>query len=158
MTPGSTHTLLELDRVPDLPQLTDPLSISPADDLATTSSPTPTDSMPPSPPAVDPPDPILAASPSVLTPLGDRRPRTRLHNNISKVKDFGQDIIIYDPTKSGFLAQVMPLGTTESVPLTYTEALRPPHWRQAMQDEYDALVKNGTWQLAPPQPDINVVD
>jgi hypothetical protein len=27
-----------------------------------------------------------------------------------------------------------------------------------MQDEYDSLVKNGTWQLAPPQPGSNVVD
>jgi hypothetical protein len=27
-----------------------------------------------------------------------------------------------------------------------------------MQDEYDALVKNGTWQLAPPQPGSNMVD
>jgi hypothetical protein len=27
-----------------------------------------------------------------------------------------------------------------------------------MQDEYDALVKNGTWQLAPPQHGSNVVD
>jgi hypothetical protein len=27
-----------------------------------------------------------------------------------------------------------------------------------MQEEYDALIKNGTWQLAPPQPGSNVVN
>jgi hypothetical protein len=35
------------------------------------------------------------------------------------------------------------------VPVTYRSALADPHWRQAMQDEYDALISNSTWTLVP---------
>jgi histone deacetylase 1/2 len=36
-------------------------------------------------------------------------------------------------------------------------ALRDPAWRQAMQDEYDALMHNNTWSLVPPPPGANIV-
>jgi hypothetical protein len=91
-------------------------------------------------------------------PEQDPRPRTRLCNNISKIKDFGHDIIRYDPKKRGFLAQVTHPDNVESVPISYAEALRSPHWKRAMQDEYEALIRNGTWQLTPPPPSGNVVD
>ncbi|GKC46050.1 tryptophan aminotransferase-related protein 3-like protein [Tanacetum coccineum] len=32
------------------------------------------------------------------------------------------------------------------------------HWRQAMKEEYDALMKNGTWSLVPRASNTNVVD
>ncbi|KAG8060149.1 hypothetical protein GUJ93_ZPchr0002g23554 [Zizania palustris] len=74
-------------------------------------------------------------------PEQDRRPHTRLCNSISKIKDFGQDIIRYDPKKRGFLAQVTQSDPAESVPISYAKALRS-HWKQAMQDEYEALIRN----------------
>jgi histone deacetylase 1/2 len=35
--------------------------------------------------------------------------------------------------------------------------LRDPHWRAAMQEEYDALQRNRTWELVPPPPRANVI-
>ena len=37
-----------------------------------------------------------------------------------------------------------------SEPSCYTQAVKDPKWRQAMLDEYDAMVKNKTWTLVPP--------
>ena len=34
-------------------------------------------------------------------------------------------------------------------PNTVNQALTDPKWRQAMNDEFDALVWNGTWELVP---------
>ncbi|GKC82756.1 ribonuclease H-like domain-containing protein [Tanacetum coccineum] len=36
-------------------------------------------------------------------------------------------------------------------------ALSDPNWRDAMYDEYNALIKNGTWILVPKPPNVNVV-
>nr|GEU85351.1 ribonuclease H-like domain-containing protein [Tanacetum cinerariifolium] len=36
-------------------------------------------------------------------------------------------------------------------------ALSDPHWQDAMYDEYNALIKNGTWILVPKPPNVNVV-
>jgi hypothetical protein len=43
-------------------------------------------------------------------------------------------------------------------PTTYQDALRIPHWREAMELEFQALLKNETWYLVPPRPGINVID
>ncbi|GKA16801.1 ribonuclease H-like domain-containing protein [Tanacetum coccineum] len=37
-------------------------------------------------------------------------------------------------------------------------ALKDPNWCNAMYDEYNALVKNGTWILVPRPSDVNLVD
>lgn len=42
-------------------------------------------------------------------------------------------------------------------PTTVTQALHDPQWRKAMADECDALVRNGTWELVPPDPTQNIV-
>ena len=42
-------------------------------------------------------------------------------------------------------------------PTMVTQALKDIQWRQVMSDEYDALVKNGTWELTPPDPSHNVI-
>ncbi|KAE8692687.1 hypothetical protein F3Y22_tig00110831pilonHSYRG00456 [Hibiscus syriacus] len=36
-------------------------------------------------------------------------------------------------------------------------ALRDPNWKLAMTDEYDALIKNKTWDLIPRPPRVNVI-
>jgi hypothetical protein len=43
-------------------------------------------------------------------------------------------------------------------PRDYKEALRIPHWRDAMETEFSALHRNGTWKLVPPVPGINLID
>lgn len=42
-------------------------------------------------------------------------------------------------------------------PHTLPQALKDPQWRQAMSEEYDALVRNGTWDLVPPDSTHNLV-
>ena len=36
--------------------------------------------------------------------------------------------------------------------------MRIPHWREAMEQEYQALLRNQTWTLVPPQSRVNVID
>lgn len=38
------------------------------------------------------------------------------------------------------------------------EALKKVEWKKAMDAEYDALIKNETWHLIPPQKELNVID
>jgi hypothetical protein len=106
--------------------------------------------------AVPPPDQPVVAPENRSVP--DTRPRTRLQNNILKIKDFGPDVIRYDPAKKGFLAQTSSLDSDEEAPGSYSDALRLPHWQKAMQEEYDALINNGTWQLVPPVSGRSPVD
>lgn len=42
-------------------------------------------------------------------------------------------------------------------PSTVQQALKDPEWRHAMSAEFDALVKNGTWELVPPSSSYNLV-
>jgi hypothetical protein len=79
-------------------------------------------------------------------PSPPRRPRTRLQDNIRKPKQYTDGTIRY-----GLLSD-----TRE--PSSLRDALGSPHWKAAMDLEYDALIKNGTWHLVTPQPGQNVVD
>jgi hypothetical protein len=39
--------------------------------------------------------------------------------------------------------------TSSPIPSFARAALVDPHWRVAMEDEYGALISNGTWELVP---------
>ncbi|GJV76933.1 ribonuclease H-like domain-containing protein [Tanacetum coccineum] len=43
------------------------------------------------------------------------------------------------------------------IPKSPFRALKDPYWSNAMDDEYNALVKNGTWVLVPRPADVNMV-
>ncbi|GJT90236.1 retrovirus-related pol polyprotein from transposon TNT 1-94 [Tanacetum coccineum] len=60
----------------------------------------------------------------------------------------------YNPSANH--ATVLP--TTITDPTLFTVANNSPEWRQAMKEEYDALIKNGTWSLVPCASNTNVVD
>jgi hypothetical protein len=45
-----------------------------------------------------------------------------------------------------------------SEPDSLSEALHDPKWKQAMDDEYTALMHNGTWHLVPASQAINIID
>ena len=47
------------------------------------------------------------------------------------------------------------LSITE--PRTFSSSWKSPEWRDAMQSEYNALIKNQTWVLTPRQPNTNVI-
>ena len=60
----------------------------------------------------------------------------------------------YNPSANH--ATVFPTTITE--PTSFTFANKSPEWRQAMKEEYDALVKNETFSLVPCASNTNVVD
>ncbi|KAK1651002.1 hypothetical protein QYE76_068807 [Lolium multiflorum] len=43
-------------------------------------------------------------------------------------------------------------------PRHFRAALGIPHWRAAMEQEYDALIKNNTWRLVAPRSGVNIID
>lgn len=63
--------------------------------------------------------------------------------------------------KSGFAQPVdrmnLHAATLAPVPTSVRSALADPHWRAAMQSEYDALLANDTWTLVSRPPGVNVV-
>jgi hypothetical protein len=73
-------------------------------------------------------------------------PRTRLQKGIKNPKVYTDGTIRY-----GML-------TSTGEPRTLPEALKNDSWRQAMQDEYNALMENKTWHLVPPNPSKNLID
>ena len=77
----------------------------------------------------------------VATPLASppQRPATHLQASIRKPKMYTNGTIRY-----GNLANV-------SEPHTVADALHNPNWKAAMDVEFDALLKNKTWHLVPPQ-------
>ncbi|GJR01953.1 retrovirus-related pol polyprotein from transposon TNT 1-94, partial [Tanacetum coccineum] len=98
--------------------------------VSTTSIPTPP---PPTPPP--PPPPITRQCPTNLR----QNPKQR---------------VPYNP----FANHATVLPTTITEPTSFTVANNSPEWRQAMKEEYDALMKNGMWSLVPRASTTNVVD
>ncbi|GJW82450.1 ribonuclease H-like domain-containing protein [Tanacetum coccineum] len=47
--------------------------------------------------------------------------------------------------------------TTSPLPRSHVHVLHDPHWKEAMLDEYNALISNGTWALVPRSANVNVV-
>jgi hypothetical protein len=41
-------------------------------------------------------------------------------------------------------------------PQTYSEVVGNPLWKEAMQEEYDLLLENQTWDLVPLPPKMNI--
>ncbi|CAJ2637896.1 unnamed protein product [Trifolium pratense] len=76
-------------------------------------------------------------------PIPSSRPVTRSQNNIFKPKR------LFQATKHPLAENVEPSSIKE--------AMKHDHWRKAIYEEFDALVRNGTWSLVPPPKDTNIV-
>lgn len=50
------------------------------------------------------------------------------------------------------------VSSLDSEPSTHVEAMTHPLWRQAMDEEYHALLRNHTWHLVPSRPGLNIID
>ncbi|KAK9116560.1 hypothetical protein Sjap_015507 [Stephania japonica] len=93
-----------------------------------------------------PPVPSITKSNNVVnneseTPQNVHPMVTRAEDGISKKKVF-----------------VATTSVSEDIPQSVDLALKDPKWRQAMENEYQALIKNGTWSLVPAHSSQNVVD
>jgi hypothetical protein len=74
------------------------------------------------------------------------RPQTRLQSGIVKPKVYTDGTVRY--------ANIC----TSDEPNSVEEALKSSKWKGAMQDEYEALQRNGTWNLVPPSQGKNIID
>ncbi|KAM1664382.1 hypothetical protein ACFXTN_039912 [Malus domestica] len=59
----------------------------------------------------------------------------------------------YSATKHHLPSHISP----DFLPTTYIQASKHSHWRQAMQEEFNALVNTNTWSLVPPHPSRSLV-
>jgi histone deacetylase 1/2 len=74
------------------------------------------------------------------------RPHTRLQSGIVKPKVYTDGTVRY-------------ANTCESgEPSSVDEAMKSKEWKNAIQAEFDALQKNGTWTLVPPSRAMNLID
>ncbi|KAK1631986.1 hypothetical protein QYE76_006301 [Lolium multiflorum] len=113
---------------------------------------TPTDSSaaPPSPVATPP----ASSSPDLPQPAPPvHGPITRAQRGIRQPKVRTDGTV----TWLSVLAAHAAVKHTQE-PRDYKEALRTPHWREAMEAEFSALQRNDTWKLVPPVPGINLID
>ena len=78
---------------------------------------------------------------------------TRSKHHIHKPKALPPGYISKPPPK----AFVTETGTCNIEPTCFTMASKSPKWRQAMNIEFPALMKNGIWTLVPPKPTMNLV-
>jgi hypothetical protein len=87
-------------------------------------------------------------SPATVTPPpAASMPRTRLQNNIRKPKIRTDGTVTYSV-----------VHTASSEPTSYIEAMKQPPWKEAMIDEFRALLVNKTWHLIPHRSDLNIID
>jgi hypothetical protein len=75
-----------------------------------------------------------------------QRPRTRLSEGIRRSRVYADGTIHY-----GML-------TTIGEPSSLADTFSDSNWKQAMDAEFDALVRNKSWHLVPPQKGTNVID
>jgi len=78
---------------------------------------------------------------------------TRSQNLIHKPYTFTDGRVKYPPPQ----ALTATIAAHEDEPTCYSQASKNPEWRAAMNNEFDALLKNGTWSLVPFSPQMNVV-
>jgi hypothetical protein len=93
----------------------------------------------------------LVSSPSPVA--ASLRPHTRSKSGIVRHKECTDGTIAWLASCSAD-AQADP--TAE--PRNYQAAMSIPHYRAAMADEFQALLRNNTWRLVPPQSGINIID
>jgi hypothetical protein len=89
------------------------------------------------------PEPILGGV-SSMDPASTR-PRTRLQQGVRKPKVYTDGTIRYG------------CFTSSGEPYDLNEALGDVNWKDAMDIEYSALMKNKTWHLVPPKKGRNVI-
>ncbi|KAL4565872.1 hypothetical protein LXL04_029978 [Taraxacum kok-saghyz] len=100
--------------------------------------PPPENNHPPPPPENNnPPHPDHNQIDPPPPPHRVHKPNSKYHNN---------DFLLYHSITQPF-----------PEPQTITQALKQPQWRKAMQEEHDALIRNQTWSLVPPESAPNLV-
>ncbi|GJW75967.1 retrotransposon protein, putative, ty1-copia subclass [Tanacetum coccineum] len=92
------------------------------------------------------PTPPTTTPPPLPPPITRKRPTNLRQNPKQRVP--------YNPSAN----HATVLLTTITEPTSFTVANNSPEWRQAMKEEYDDFMKNGTWSFVPRASNTNVVD
>jgi hypothetical protein len=87
-----------------------------------------------------------SSTPASIADPAPAAPHTHLQAGIHKPKVYFDDTVLYA------------FSTTSCEPHSLQEALSTPSWKEAMNDEYTAIMRNKTWHLVPPQAGRNVID
>jgi histone deacetylase 1/2 len=95
------------------------------------------------------PSPPTGGEEASVAPIQPTKPVTRLQKGIRKEKMYADGTTKYG--RNAFLA-------TFGEPQYLEEALGNKNWKEAMDAEYMALMRNNTWHLIPPQKGINIID
>lgn len=146
-SPGSAPVL-------DAPAQTVAAAGSPSASTHGALSPTAASSLSPAPPSPSTTVPLPASpgQPETTTPQGAphvpaHQYGTRLQNHIRRPKIRTDGTVTYSAVR-----------TSDDEPVSHITAMKHPLWRSAMNDEFQALVKNKTWHLVPPHAGLNVIN
>ncbi|KAK1614549.1 hypothetical protein QYE76_020066 [Lolium multiflorum] len=135
-------------------QSASPPGLSASDTPAVQSPVASSASTPPVPPAASSSAPASTTPPSstVTAPVASR-PHTRSQSGIARPRQRTDGTVAW---LAACLSQAIADPSAE--PRHYTAAMEIPHWRSAMELEYQALMKNGTWTLVPPRSGVDIID
>jgi histone deacetylase 1/2 len=101
--------------------------------------------------------PGTSSSPALLSPIVplpvDSQPVTQSFHQIHQWKQHTDGTVAWLAT---CMAQAV--ADPHSKSRHFCAALSIPHWREAMETEFDALIRNGTWKLIPPRSRVNIID
>jgi len=103
--------------------------------------------------------PSVSSSPISLSPTPCPAP-TRIHPMVTRVQNqvvlprvFTDGRIRYPISRALLAVQ----DSEFAEPTCFSNDIKIPEWRQAMQTEFNALLQNQTWTLVPPQQATNLV-
>ncbi|GJW20212.1 putative RNA-directed DNA polymerase [Tanacetum coccineum] len=96
--------------------------------------------------------PSLVSTTSIPTPPPPTPPPLITQQRLANLRQNPKQQVPYNPSANHATV------TTITEPTSFTVAYNSPEWHQAMKEEYDALIKNGTWSLVPRASNTNVVD
>jgi len=101
------------------------------------------------------PEPIFSSPTSTFTLPPSSLPHSPLvsHSSLPTCLVTRSQHGIYKPKKSFNLFTSV---SKSPLPRNLVFALRDPNWKMAMDDEYNALTENKTWELVPHPPNVNV--
>lgn len=88
-------------------------------------------------------------TPQAAPPARAPPPATRTHTMVTHAQAG-----TFKPNPKYALTTTLPVS---AVPQSVRVALRDPNWREAMQQEFDALQRNKTWTLVPRPPGVRVL-
>ncbi|PNX72737.1 retrovirus-related Pol polyprotein from transposon TNT 1-94, partial [Trifolium pratense] len=148
-----TQSISSEQHIPDVPP-------TPTPNLT---SPEPTQPEPPSPPSTLPSLEQTQSEPSSHQLSEHTLSTSQSNADVTLPAPFAETHSMITRGKAGIFKPKKLFSITKyplppsAEPTCVTEALKHSEWKQAMSDEFTALMNNGTWSLVPPQPHFNVI-